>query len=97
MNLWLDDERRAPAGWYWVRTSKEAIDAVKNFGSKIEKMSLDHDLGGDDTGYKFLCWIEEQVECYGMEFNCDITVHSANPVGAIRMRQIINRIIICQE
>jgi hypothetical protein len=43
MNLWLDDVRPAPEGWVWVKTVHDVQKLLLQ--GKVEKMSLDHDLG----------------------------------------------------
>ncbi|MGV8875505.1 MAG: cyclic-phosphate processing receiver domain-containing protein [Rhodococcus sp. (in: high G+C Gram-positive bacteria)] len=47
MKLWVDDLRLPPEGWEWAKTSREAITALSS--SDVSELSLDHDLGGDDT------------------------------------------------
>ena len=85
MNLWLDDLRPAPPGWLWVKTAQDARQAMLLL--EIEHMSLDHDLGEGDTGYTFVCWMEE----FNRWPRHKPTVHSANPVGAAKMRAAIER------
>lgn len=100
INLWLDDVRKAPAGWVWVKTAKDFIKYMSSPSYIVLNASLDHDLGPcdrplclgvtckhADTGYTVCCWMEEH----------DIwpvnkpTVHSANPVGAAKMQMAINK------
>lgn len=47
MNLWLDDVRLPPIGWEWVKTVDEAKE--KLLTGRVEKASLDHDLGACNT------------------------------------------------
>ncbi len=96
MNLWLDDVRD-PAnfghiGWVWVKTADEAIALLKT--GKVKSASLDHDLtieqtlGRTDkekTGYDVVCWMEK----HNVWPPNGVAVHSMNPVGAARMRQVI--------
>jgi len=91
MKLWVDDKREAPPGWVRSYNSKEAIDFLKGFWEEVEYISLDHDLGGDDTGMKVLIYIEYMVaiEQYVAP---TISVHSANPVGKERMMQAVQSI-----
>lgn len=52
MRLFVDDERPAPEGWELVTDFREAvrrIDQCRVAGEPFEGLSLDHDLGGDDT------------------------------------------------
>src|SRR4051812_6687812 len=61
MKLWLDDERPEPQGFVRARTSEEAITLLLTHRGEIEILSLDHDLGGEDTGYRVISWLEEKV------------------------------------
>lgn len=98
MKLWLNDVRDPEifglVDWTWVKTYEDAIEALKS--GQVECASLDHDLGGwpiiggilgEKTGYDLVCWMEEQnVWPLG-----GTVVHSQNPIGADRMRQVIER------
>lgn len=44
------------------------------------------------TGYNLVCWLEEEFH-YGRNWwpKVRVEVHSANAVGAARMRQVINK------
>lgn len=81
MRLWVDDERPAPDGWSWAKTSEHAIralhSATKSTDMNITDMSLDHDLGGDDTTRRVVLWLCEM----GVPWPERVYVHSANPVG----------------
>ena len=92
MKLWIDDVRPAPQGYIW----RESVDgtivsilyAEKN-NIEIELIDLDHDAGdyaefGGDY-IKLLDWLERTGRNY------PIRIHSANPVGVINMRRIIQR------
>lgn len=89
MKIWVDDIRR-PVGFdAWFLNSIDAIDALKYWkesGTIIELMSLDHDLGGDDTSRPIVLWMilnkfwPEKVIC-----------HSANPVGKDWIEGMIDR------
>ena len=86
MKLWLDDVRPAPEGWAWVKNVQTARVALRL--GKVSEASLDHDLGEDEpTGYDLVSWMEE-TGCWP---SGQVHVHSANPVGAARMRQVIDR------
>lgn len=43
---------------------------------------------GEKTGYDVVCWLEQHPEYWP---KVKVKVHSANPSGANRMRQVINR------
>lgn len=84
MRLWVDDLRPAPEGWEWVKSSAQAILVIKT--GRVTEMSLDHDLGGDDT--------TRPVVLYMCEFGPwpdRVYVHSANPVGVEWLTGMINR------
>lgn len=95
MDIWLDDERQVPEGYLGAKTVDDAIALVeraKSQGEKIDVISLDHDLGTDLTGHDFVCWIERSIYDGAIDPPNEIKVHSANPVGARRMRMAIDRI-----
>lgn len=84
MNPWVDDLRTPPDGWDWAKTSTEAIDALRLGG--VEKLSLDHDLGGDDTTRPVVLWM-----CENEIWPREIRVHSANPVGVEWLTGMVDR------
>lgn len=88
INLYLDDERKCPHGFYLARTFEEAVEVVLN--NEVNIISLDHDLGAESngdllkTGYdfaKYLC--ENGVKCN------EIYIHTANPVGRENIYQTL--------
>lgn len=106
MKLWLDDIR-APhehgcLGWAWAKTAAKAITYLRT--GEVTEASLDHDLtdeqmvkggffgqvheDGHKSGYDVVCWLEQHPEFWPIN---GVKVHSANPSGAARMRQVINR------
>lgn len=84
MKLWVDDLRPPPDGWWWAKSSKRAI-AFLYYPFVIE-MSLDHDLGGDDTTRPVVLWMCE----HGVWPNV-VTCHSANPPGREWIEGMIGR------
>lgn len=89
MKLWVDDERPAPDdSWTVAKTSNEAIKTL-TYGSAYftnwEEISLDHDLGGEDTGMKVVDWMTD----YGF-WPKVVTVHTANPPARKRMLAALN-------
>jgi len=89
MKVWLDDERPMPPEFdRHAKTADEAI-ALLESGS-VTFISLDHDLGEakNGTGYDVACFIE-----YGAYSRLlapiEVLIHSANPVGRMRMEQAI--------
>lgn len=90
MKLWLDDLRPAPAGWVHAKTAKEAIKLLS--ADCVKEISLDHDLGEEEdvgSGYDVACFIEENA-ALGRLKKLFWNIHSANPVGRIRMMQALN-------
>jgi hypothetical protein len=55
-------------------------------------MSLDHDLGTNQTGYDLICWIEEQIHNGELEILPEFSVHSANSVGRRKMEAGLDKI-----
>ena len=49
-------------------------------------MSLDHDLGGDDTSRRIVLWM-----CENEFWPDEVVVHSANPVGVEWLEGMIAR------
>jgi hypothetical protein len=89
--LFLDDTRNPPDGvWTIARTSAAAIAVLA--GGDVGYMSLDHDLGGDDTGMRVVDWLDERIAA-GDGFALPVwRIHSANPVGAARLRAALESI-----
>jgi len=79
--LYLDDIRTPPDGdWVVVRSTQEAIEVITQKGMP-DFMSLDHDLGGDDTTMVFLKRLTNEI-WDGNSSPPKYQVHSANPIGA---------------
>ena len=92
IKIWLDDLRKPPGDYLWVRSVNEAIHAIESAEksqTQISVIDCDHDLGdyandGGD-GIKLLDWLEAYSRCYR------IRLHTMNPVGRENMRRIIRR------
>jgi hypothetical protein len=81
--LFIDDERFPQDDtWEIVRTVEQAKAIVLLRGLPTV-MSLDHDLGGDETTMQFLLWLTDN---YLLECPPDYIIHSQNPVGRENMR-----------
>lgn len=86
MKLWVDDERPAPDdSWQHEYTSAAAKDLLRLWRERgnpnqLEEVSLDHDLGGDDTGMKVLDWMI-QANFWPKV----LTIHTANPPARQQM------------
>lgn len=81
VRVWADDLRTPPdESWVWFKTSSDAIEWMeKRFaeGNDIgQVMSLDHDLGEQDTTRVIVLWM-----CENGVWPDEVRVHSANPVG----------------
>ena len=86
MKVYLDDVRPTPTGWIRTYTSDETINLLKT--GRVTDLSLDHDLGylnDEDTGYKVVLWLEEQVFINGFIPPINITVHSDNSSAVQKM------------
>jgi hypothetical protein len=91
--IWVDDdtEWREPPDhtWAWATSSTMAINMLishKVLNIPIDVMSLDHDLGGDDTTRPVVMWMIEN------DFWPDeVRVHSANVVGREWLEGMIDR------
>lgn len=95
MKIWLDDIRPAPVGWLWIKDAIQFRVIYHDHRDEITHISFDHDLGDTNdpeiTGYTCLCWIEK-VWWNDPNYNIPVlTVHSANPVGRLKMQTLINR------
>ena len=97
MKIWVDDIRTPPDdSWKWVKTSGEAIKLLSDYVKLkfdyeldieyLEVMSLDHDLGGDDTTRPIVLWC-----CENDFWPVEVVVHSANPVGREWLEGMIRR------
>lgn len=92
MKLWLDDERVPPEGWVWAKSS---LDAAYKLGREMgtngvhalsfEAISLDHDLGGDDTSMNTVILMEDWDI-----WPDTVYIHSKNPVGRARLLSAVN-------
>lgn len=89
INLYLDDLRPCPDGFILAKTSLECkMLAMFNF---VNILSLDHDLGEEETGYDFCKWlVEKGITCEDI-YPKVIYLHTANGVGRDNMYQLLNR------
>ncbi len=91
--LFLDDERLpVEAGWGGMvglviaRSSTEAQSEVEKRGLPAQ-ISFDHDLGGEDTAFKFMWWLinGHLDEKWDLATVKAVQIHSANPEGAKKL------------
>lgn len=85
MKVFLDDLRPLPDGFDVLVRTPDACEILLRTG-KVTSISLDHDLGEDcKSGYDIACLIENgAVDGWLPRLQWD--VHSANPIGAKRIR-----------
>lgn len=101
--LYVDDLRDCP----WTTTHKidnvnvnnEDIIVCRSYMDTIEILDcmsfdiidLDHDLGEEKTGYDICKYIvENNIKCP------KFYLHTANPVGRLNMKQLLQRYLKCQ-
>lgn len=93
--LFLDDVRYPQeVGWKIARSSGHAIRLCKLWGMP-DRISFDHDLGGEDTSIKFILWLTEALIEGETQLpkGFSYTVHSMNPIGAENIRCHMENII----
>lgn len=103
MKIWLDDQiddvdtpaRWIPSGFVGCKTPKEAIKLLKT--GKVSHIDFDHDLGDHvlGNGYTVALFIEREVH-FGNIPAPSFAVHSANPVGAEKIRRAMRNCPIHQ-
>jgi hypothetical protein len=94
VKIWVDDVREPPDGWRWFTHSEDVIAWLAydlewvhmGFEPDTRVMSLDHDLGGDDTTRPIVLWM-----CENEFWPEEVYVHSANPVGVEWLEGMIER------
>lgn len=99
MKLFVDDIRPAPEGWIQARTVTEAIRFLSNFSKQVGKISLDHDISYAvevaGTQRPFPSPEDFSAVAYYIKaifedaHPIEITIHSANPVGAANLAEIL--------
>lgn len=102
MKLYVDDIRNAPNdSWTVCRTVSEAIRVLEAF--HFDEVSLDHDISHQvqfgKTSRPFPCpedfasvalYLAAKYKDKPKEERPRITLHTANPVGAYKMREILS-------
>lgn len=95
MKIWVDDIRTPPDDdWHWWKSSEETIFFLSEWKKLSDEgmieppeiMSLDHDLGGDDTTRPIVLWC-----CENDFWPVEVRVHSANPAGRYWLEGMIER------
>ena len=87
MKLWIDDIRPAPDGFIWCKSINQAKAAITAYEHQYSCDNILIDLDNDAADYfKILDWLEEKnIVDTGYFFK----IHSKNPVGIMKMEDII--------
>ena len=88
MKLWIDDIRPAPDGFIWCKSVNQAKAAITAYEHQYSCDNILIDLDNDAADYfKILDWLEEKnIVDTGYFFK----IHSKNPVGIMKMKDIIH-------
>ena len=91
VKIWVDDLREPPDdSWTWYRTSSGVCGLLAALALGVRRppsvMSLDHDLGDDDTTRPIVLWM-----CENEFWPAEVLVHSQNPVGVEWLEGMIER------
>ena len=92
IKIWIDDLRPAPEGFKWFKRVDNFINWLyeRNTTSDITLIDTDHDAGEyQQFGGNYIN-IFKYLDVCGVK-NLTIHIHSANPVGANNIRQIIQK------
>lgn len=84
----LPDSERHPKNWVVAKSSAEAKELVESKGMP-SMMSLDHDLGGEDTSFVFLSWLAREY-WDGVSPVPKYRVHSQNPTGSLNLKAFMD-------
>ena len=87
MKLWIDDIRPAPDGFIWCKSVNQAKAAITAYEHQYSCDNILIDLDNDGEDYcRILDWLEEEnIVDTGYFFK----IHSKNPVGIMKMEDII--------
>ena len=98
MKLYIDDIRQCPEGWQIARTVTEAIRFIHRFKEEITHISIDHDICYEINGVTIsspetfapvamylAIMVKEDID----RRIPNIVVHSANPIGAREIQDIL--------
>lgn len=93
LKVYLDDKRTTPSGYIRAFWPDDVEMFLTNF--KVDKLSLDHDLGDDKkgTGNDVICYIEEKLFFDSNYHVPSIYVHSDNASAQHKMNLGIKNII----
>ena len=89
--IWIDDLRPCPNVNYPTITCRDAVSTIDAIAACVYYntemyISFDHDLGMGKSGYDVAKYIvEQQIPTNLVHWR----IHSANPVGAANIRQLL--------
>lgn len=98
MKLYIDDIRPAPEGWQQARTVTDAIRFLDMFGLEVTDISFDHDISyavevaGTQRPFpspENFTAVARYVCACALPKLQSLTIHSANPVGAKEIENIL--------
>ena len=87
MKLWIDGIRPAPDGFIWCKSVNQAKAAITAYEHQYSCYNILIDLDNNAADYcKILDWLKEKnIVDTGYFFK----IHSKNPVGIMKMEDII--------
>lgn len=93
VDLWVDDLRPAPRGWYWATDIEDAWEILAT--CVVRRLSLDHDMGAGarGDGVDLVRRMVDAQELFDVSFwpAKRPEFHTANPVGRANMEALVNR------
>lgn len=93
MKLFVDDIRETPDdSWHVARTINEAIRFIARNKNNLDEISLDHDSAVSEETFQAVAYYiaARYAEIDGIMYHTPkITIHSANPVGAKEIYNIL--------
>ena len=95
MNIWLDDQRKAPDGWLHLHNAEEVeqliqfVRGLKDF--YIDTMSFDFNLSHPKNGVDVMKYLADQCsqKNTGKYWPKTILYHSNDPDGVAAMRAFV--------
>ncbi|MVP00404.1 cyclic-phosphate processing receiver domain-containing protein [Paenibacillus lutrae] len=82
IHVFLDDQRRCPAGFTLARTIAECKLLLEE--CEVDILSLDYDLGGEESGWDLVAWMIAARRYPG-----SIYLHTSSMEGRSRMYQAL--------
>lgn len=96
MNIFLDDCRETPKGFYRTFTVEETIKMLKDCYRNnvvVNILSLDNDLGeGQKEGRRVLDFLEEEVFLNNFPLPQEIRIHSSNSAARYYMVLVLEKL-----